>query len=134
MYFQSSFDVAGPGLLFVAAGGILAMCAASAFIIVLEGIILWRLRWGTLLRSLLASFGMNFATSTIGLAVVPFTLPLGIPGLIIDLVLSILIEGLVLTLLKRGANRENWLGALIGNLASYLLVITPIYILIGLLK
>ena len=134
MHISISPDVAGPGLLVAAGGGLLALCFVTAIIIGLESLVLWRLGWGTFKRSLLAGFVMNLATSILGIGVVPFTLQLGIWGLLIDLALSVLVEGGILMLFKRGATRANWLAALAANGASYLLVILPVYLLTGLLK
>jgi len=134
MHYSKLADVAGPGLLFAAAGGILALCIASLVIIILEGLILWRLRWSSFARAMLASLVMNITTSILGIGVVAFTLPLGVWGLVIDYALSILAEGLVLMLFKRSAARENGLTAFWTNSASYALIILPLYLLLGLLK
>jgi len=49
-------------------------------------------------------------------------------GLLLDFLLSVLIEGGVLMLFKRGAPRANWVAALAANAASYLIIILPLFI------
>jgi hypothetical protein len=134
MHYSISLDIAGPGLLYAVGGSLLGLCFATAIIIILESLVLWRLHWGSFKRALLAGFVMNFVTATLGMGVVLFTLQLGWWGLFIDFVLSFLAEGGILMLFKPGANRENWLAALILNCASYILVILPLYFIFGLLK
>ena len=134
MHYSIPLDVGGPGLLFVAGGGLLALCLATVVITVLEGLVLWLLHWGSFKRALLAAFVMNLATTILGVGIIPFTISLGYWGLLIDLALSILAEGGILMLFKRDAARENWLAALAANTASYLLVILPLYLVFGLLK
>ena len=131
MFSISRFDVAGPGL--IVAAGLLALCIVSLPIILLESLVLWRLHWGTFKRSLLVALIMNVATFILGIGVVPFTLPLGIWGFLIDYAISVLVEGGILMLFKRGAARENWIAALAANTLSYLLVMLPLYLFYGLL-
>ena len=134
MHYSILLDVAGPGLLLVAAGGILGLCLATVIIITIEGIILWRLRWGSFKRALLAATLMNIASTILGFGLVSLTIQWGFLGLSINLALSILLEGMVLMLLKNKAIRENWIAALVANCTSYLLVILPLYLFFDLLK
>ena len=133
MFHLAHFDVAGPGLLTAAGVGLLVLCIVSGIVVLLESLVLWRLRWGTFKRSLLAAFVMNLVTSILGIGVVIFTLPLGWWGLLIDFGLSVLVEGGILMLFKRRAARENWIAALAANALSYLLIMLPFYLLYGLL-
>jgi hypothetical protein len=133
MHYSPFFDLALPGLIYAAAGGMLAIIFAAVIIVLIESIILWRLRWGSFARSMLAGFVMNFATSVLGLGLIAALLYLGYWGLLIDFAISVLVEGGILMLFKRGAARENWKATLIVNAASYLLVILPMYLLLGLL-
>jgi hypothetical protein len=50
--------------------------------------------------------------------------------LAIAFVLSVLIEGGALMLMKRGATRQNWIASLTANLASYLFIILPLFVLL----
>lgn len=133
MHYSTSFDIAGPGLLYAMAGGALLMLCGSGLILLVESLILWLLKWGSFKRSLLASFVINLSTSILGIGIVAFTIQWGVWGLLIDFGLSVLIEGAILMLLKRNAARENWVAALAANGASYLLVIFPLYAFVGLL-
>lgn len=134
MNYSFPLDVAGPEFLFALAGiGIFVFCAVTVGVIFIESLVLWKLKWGTFKRALLAAFVMNLATTILGIGVVPFSSQLGYWGLLIDFALSILLEGLILMLFKRGATRENWIAALTANTASYLLVILPLFLFYGLL-
>jgi hypothetical protein len=55
-------------------------------------------------------------------------------GLLIDFSLSVVVEALILMLMKRGAARQNWLASLAANTASYLLIILPLFFVLGLLN
>jgi cytochrome bd-type quinol oxidase subunit 2 len=87
-------------------------------------------KWGTFGRSLLASLLMN-VTSTIfgGVLIVvgfysdPYIL------LAIGFVLSVVIEGGVLILMKRDGGLRNWIVSLAANSASYLIILLPILLL-----
>ena len=133
MLHSPHFDVAGPGLLTAASVGLLVLCIVSVIVVLLESLVLWRLGWGSFKRSLLASFVMNLVTSILGIGVVMFTLPLGLWGFLIDFGLSVLVEGGILMLFKRGAAKENWLAALAANAVSYMLIMLPFYYFYGLL-
>ena len=134
MHYSPAFDVAGPGLLVAAAGvSLLVLCIIILIVVGLESLVLWRLRWGPYKRALLAAFVMNLATSILGVAVVPFTLQLRFWGLLIDFAVSVLVEGGILMLFKRGAARENLVAALAANSASYVLIMLPLYLFYGLL-
>ena len=54
---------------------------------------------------------------------------LGFLGIAIAWALSVLIEWLVLMRLKRGENQRNLILATVANLASYVLLIVPSYLL-----
>ena len=113
------FDVAGPGV-YLLAGGVF-FTVFSIGTLVIESLALWLLKWDTFGRSLLAAFLMNLASTICGFILfVPFLL--GVNYLIIFLVglpLSLLIEGGILMLMKKGSTRQNWIGALVANVASY---------------
>lgn len=120
MFSSVPYDVVGPGVFLLF--GLIAFLIFSGIVFVLEALVLWLLKWGTFGRSLLSSFLMNLA-STIGGIV---ALGLSVSGLFnnflgfaVALLLSILIEGGVLMLMKRNAARENWRAASIANIVSY---------------
>lgn len=128
-------DVAGPGL--VAVIGLGGFLVVSPLIVLVEAVVLRLLKWGNFWRALLDAFLMNLASTLVGacafaagtLSLDPTTVWL---GLLTGLVLSIIIEGGVLLLLKRypdrptplapplrAAQRQVWLAALVTNLVSY---------------
>lgn len=124
------FDVAGPGLV---AGllvfGVVFVIILFLLILLVETIALQLLRWGDFKSSLKASFWMNLASTLIGLLFLWLVPALGWLGIFIAWALSVLIEWLVLMRLRRGENRRNLILATIANLASYLLLIVPSYLL-----
>ena len=127
MYASTTYNV-GAALVTVGVG----LTISTLLISVIEAVVLFLLKWNKfgwcLLVSLLVNvistiFGISsamvgsfgfFSNSSIWLAVV------------IAFVLSVLIEGLLLMLVKRGETRQNWLVSLIANSTSYLLIIMPL--------
>jgi hypothetical protein len=131
MFTSVSYDVAGPGvLLAIAAFSIGALIVLTLIISIVEAIVMLLLKWGRFGRSLWASLLMN-VTSTIfgGVLIAVGLLGGSYIWLAVAFVLSVLIEGGVLMLMKRGAARQNWLASLISNLVSYLFIILPIVLL-----
>lgn len=123
------FDIAGPQALFASLGlGAVALIFGTLIIVFIEAAVLKLLKWGTFKRGLLAAFTMNLVTTLIGFCGIALLLVTSAPVLIVEFLLSVLIEGGILMLFKRGAARGNWLAALLANLASYLLIILPAYI------
>lgn len=134
MYLAFPIDIPGPGLVYAIGGGLLALVFISILITLLEFLVLWRMGWGKWYYSLLAAFLTNIGTTTLGATVVVFTMSLGFIGLLIDFSLSVVVEALILMLLKRGAARQNWLASLAANTVSYLLIILPLFFVLGLLN
>ena len=119
------FDVAGPGVVFFVFGmGLLALCILTALIVAVEAAVLFFLKWGTFKRSLLAALVMNLVTTLIGGGMI-FLLSNIYLGLLVDFLLSVLIEGGVLMLFNRETVRKNWIAALAANAVSYLLILLP---------
>jgi hypothetical protein len=91
-----------------------------------ESIVMLLLRWDRFGRCLWAAFLMNVASTFVGSVLIAYagwaTVHIWLP---VSFVLSVLIEGGVLMLMKRGAARQNWKVSLIANLVSYLLIILP---------
>jgi hypothetical protein len=86
-----------------------------AFVFVVESLVLWLVRWGTLARSAVASFVMNTATTLVGLA-----LRLPLPrALVFGFLISVVVEGLILMLLNRQRKRRSLLASLAANFVSY---------------
>ena len=99
-----------------------------AFILVTESLILWGFDWGSYPISLLHAFLMNLASVIVVFFVLFFLPDVGIFYLLIAVMLSIAIEGLVLTLLRRQEIRRAWLVALVANLVSTAIIIAAVYI------
>ncbi len=131
MFTSIPFDVAGPGILIaIAAFSIVALIVLTLLITVAEAIVMLLLKWDKFGRSLWASLLMNVTSTIFGGVLIA----LGVLGgsyawLVAAFVLSVLIEGGVLMLMKRGEVRKNLLTSLIANLASYLVIILPILLL-----
>jgi hypothetical protein len=123
-------DVAGPGLIFglLTLGG-LALLIIFVLIVFIETVVLQVMQWGGFKSSLKASFLMNLISTLFGLAALFLVTRWPIPGLLISWGLSILIEGLVLMKLDRTREKSVWRISAVANLASYLLLIFPAYLL-----
>jgi len=127
MFASIPFDVPGPGVLIAAAVFSLgALTVLTLIISVVESIVMLLLKWDKFGRSLWASLLMN-VTSTIfgGVLIALGVFSDSYIWLAVAFVLSVLIEGGVLMLMKRGAARQNWIASLVANLVSYLLIILP---------
>ncbi len=120
-------DVAGPGVLLAAAlFSVGALIGLTLFISMIESLVLYFLKWDKFGRCLLASFLMNVTSTIFGGVLIA----LGVIGgsyiwLAAAYILSVLIEGGILILMKRGAVRQNWTASVVVNLASYLFIILP---------
>jgi hypothetical protein len=88
-------------------------------VVIVEAIVLWRMKWGGLPLSLLDALLMNFA-SFLGLmlGLGPYITSNGPFGLSLFCTYSILVEGCVLFMLQRHPARKVWLCALVANLIS----------------
>lgn len=96
-------------------------------ILLIEAVVLQLMRWGSFRESLRSTLVMNLASlvaSALLLALVP---RFGFYSLAIAFALSTLIEGGVLTWLKRSAWGYNFLVAFSANLASNLVLILPAF-------
>jgi hypothetical protein len=131
MFTSIPYDVAGPGvLLAIAAFSVGALIVLTFVISVVEAIVMLFLKWDKFGRSLWASLLMNVTSTIFGGVLVALGLLSGsYIWLAVAFVLSVLIEGGVLMLMKRGAARQNWIASLIANVASYLFIILPIVLL-----
>ncbi|MBA3531249.1 MAG: hypothetical protein H0T73_04925 [Ardenticatenales bacterium] len=116
--YSSLWDVVAPTAIFALLGlGVTALCFSSLLVVLIEAAVLWKMGWGTFRRSFLDSLGMNVLSVLLGAVILIPLAPLFL--LIIAFALSVLIEGGVLTMLKRHPVRETWTGALAANAASY---------------
>jgi hypothetical protein len=121
MFYPIHPDVVGPGVYII--------FGLTAFLVFLRSSLslrlLWLLKWDAFGRSLLPSFLMNLASTILGILLIGLSL-IGLLndflGFVISFMLSVLIEGGVLMLMKRDATRENWRVASIANVISYSLL------------
>ena len=131
MFTSIPYDVVGPGvLLAIAAFSVGALIVLTLIISVVEAIVMLLLKWDKFGRSLWASLLMNVTSTIFGGVLIA----LGLLGgsyiwLAVAFLLSVLIEGGVLMLMKSGAARQNWIVSLTANVASYLFIILPIVLL-----
>lgn len=103
--------------------GLIFFAVLLSIIIFIEALVLRGLKWGSFTRSFIDSLVINLISATIGI----MFLFIGIPSLYYDvgivllvfLALTVLIEGGVLTLLKRHPWRITWLAAIVINGVSY---------------
>ncbi len=119
MFTSPVFDVAGPGVLLLAGGIFFAVFSIGTLVI--ETLALWLLKWNSFGRSLLAAFLMNLVSTVFGFVLFGLSI-FGVNFYVIFLLgffLSVLIEGGVLMLMKKGAARQNWIASLVANAASY---------------
>jgi hypothetical protein len=136
---------AGPA---VFAFGVVAGVVLVFIIALVEAVVLRLLRWAGFWRSLLDSFVMNLVSTLVGLVLNAFAADfyqscgyspdrggrfcdwLVSPRSLLALawLLSVLVEGGVLLLLRRHSARQTWLAALAANIASYV----PIALLLAL--
>jgi hypothetical protein len=97
--------------------------------VVVETATLQLVNWGDFQHCLKASTLANLASAL----VVAFSLiwipRFELPGLAAGLLLTIGIEGIVLTLLNSGVKRINWLAATVANLVSFLILILPVFLI-----
>lgn len=123
MFASIQYDVGGA---LVAAGG--ALIALTLIIAFLESIVMFLLKWDKFGRCLWVSFLMNVISTIFGgVLVVSDVLLDTYIALAVTFVLSVLIEGGVMLLMKRGAARQNWIASLFANLVSYLFIIVPFF-------
>lgn len=127
MFASIPFDVPGPGMLIVAAVFSLgALIVLTLIISIIESVAMLLLKWDKFGRSLWASLLMNVTSTIFGGVLIALGLfSDSYIWLAVAFVLSVLIEGGVLMLMKRGAARQNWIASLVANLVSYLLIILP---------
>jgi hypothetical protein len=111
-------------------------------IVLVEAVVLWRLRWGSFGRSLRDSLIANVGSALVGLLLSNFAsnwwqvcgydparggrwceqLVSPLMLLVWAWLLSVLIEGALLMLLTNHSRRKTWTAALAINLASYVLI------------
>jgi len=121
-------DITGPAsgyLLLIF--GFLALLVVNMLVALIEGVVLTLLAWNPFRASLKVSFIMNMISGIINGILLILLQRTPFVWLPISFVLSLLIEGFIMTYFKRAAIRQNSLFVLLSNLASYILLILPAY-------
>jgi hypothetical protein len=116
--------------------GILALEAAMlvivfALIVLIESTVMQLLGWGDRRRSVKGALLMNLLSVIVTLIFLGLAPRWGISGLLLSGLASVLLEWLVLQRLEPGRGRYNLLVALAANLASYLLLLLPAFLMAG---
>jgi VIT1/CCC1 family predicted Fe2+/Mn2+ transporter len=105
--------------------GLTAVIFVSVSIILIEMLVLRGLKWGSLRASFVDSVVINLISAIVGVffAVLAFSLTslnLGFAPLLLILgAFTVLIEGAILTLMKRHPLRQTWIAAVVINVVSY---------------
>ena len=129
MPFAPILDVISPQMMLVTCGlGIAALFLLTLVIALVEGVVLTLLKWNPFLRALLIAALMNILSSLAGAVLLVFLQDTPIIWLVIGFLLSVVIEGGVMTRFPPRLGWRTWLFAFIANLASYLLLILPAYL------
>ncbi len=112
---------AGYLILFIFIYGIAAFVVAT----VVETLILWRLRWGTFLYSLLTSFLMNLASTVVGFMIAnQFIIDLTAGIFLLLFIISVVLEGGIMLAMNQSRHEVEkvWRLAVISNVISYILL------------
>jgi hypothetical protein len=128
-------DAGGP-LLLVGIFGVIGL-AILPVIFVVEAVVMLLMKWGSVGRTLLDALIINVASSLLGmLAACGFlfnaasmNVPEVLAFLVITWAISVVVEGVVLTLLKRHPRRKTWITVLVANTVSYVLMLALFLIL-----
>jgi hypothetical protein len=121
-------DITGPVSGYLLLGfGFLALLVVNLLVALIEGVTLTLLSWNPFRTSLTVSFIMNIISGIINGIILILLQRTPFVWLPISFVLSLFIEGFIMTYFKRDALRQNSLFVLLANLASYILLILPAY-------
>jgi hypothetical protein len=107
--------------------GFLALLVIDMIIALIEGVALTMLRWNPFRQSLTISLIMNITSGILNGILLILLQRTPLVWLPVSFVISLLIEGFIMTYFKRDAIRQNSLFVLLANLASYILFILPAY-------
>lgn len=123
-------DVISPGMVLLSLGlGLVALFLFNLLITLVEGVVLTLLKWKPFVNSLLAALLMNTISSIVGIVLLIFLQDIPITWIVIAFFLSIIIEGVILVLIQPVTRWKAPLYALLANLASYLILIVPAYLI-----
>jgi hypothetical protein len=119
-------DVISPW--FVLSLGAVAAAGLFFIIVLIEALVLYGLKWGSFRLSLVDSFMINLTSATIGVVLFVFAISIwsfnlgAAPFFLLFGAVTVLIEGGMLTLLKRHPLRKTWTAAIVINVVSYALL------------
>jgi len=134
MNYAPSFDVAAGPIIAIIAMVVGVALGLVIGILLIESIALLLIKWGSFGRGFLAVFAGNIVSTFFGYLLVRLKFEAaGWSFYFFSLITSIVIEGIVLMFFKRGAVRENLIASTVMNLASYLLIVLPVYLFMNLL-
>jgi hypothetical protein len=120
--------ITGPasGLLLIVLG-FLALLVVDLIIALIEGVTLTLLKWNSSRTSLMVSYIMNILSGIVNAILLIMLQHNPLVWIPVSFVISLLIEGLVMTYFKRDTVGQNGLFVFIANLSSYILLILPAY-------
>jgi len=95
--------------------------------VVIETAVYQLLNWGPFQTCLRAAFLVNLASALLIAAGLMSMQRLGWLGVTGSALIAVLIEGFILNRLKAGARQLNWLVSILANLASFLILILPVF-------
>lgn len=95
--------------------------------VLIESVVLQLLGWGPFKESARDALIMNLASILVWPIMVFLVQQVALAGLVIAIILSIAIEGLVLSRIRREYKIYNFIVAGLANLASYLILILPAF-------
>ena len=123
-------NMISPGMVLLSLGlGLVALCLFNLLIALVEGVVLTLLKWKPFVSSLLAALLVNTISSIVGIVLLIFLQDIPIAWIVIAFFLSIIIEGVILVLIQPVTRWKALLYALLANLASYLILIVPAYLI-----
>jgi len=123
------YDVAGPQLLAeVAFSALVVYIGFTLVVALLEALVLRLSGWNAFRRSLISALAANAVTTLIGAISLYFVYEPTAALLLIDLVVSVVVEAGVLLLFKRESGFPSILvHSLRANMASYIFIILPLF-------
>jgi hypothetical protein len=128
MVLAPQLDISGSGkVIGLLVLTILALLVIFLLIGLVEMVVLQLLGWGKTRRAMRASLIMNGISTPAGIILILLVPRPTRAELLVGWAIAVLIEGTILMRIKPGATRQNWLAAILANLASYLLLILPAF-------
>ena len=123
-----SLAITGPAAPYVLlVFGFLALIVVDILLGLIEGVALTLLSWNPTRTCIKVSFIMNLVSGVVNGILLILLQENPLVWLPISFVISLLVEGFILSYFKRGFIRQNSLSVIIANLSSYLLLILPAY-------